>query len=417
MDILEAKQLVIHAGKKLVEAGLIARTWGNVSCRVSDDSFVITPSGRDYESLTPDEIVEVAISDLAWSGDVKPSSEKGIHAAAYKLRPQCGFVIHTHQINASAVCVLSGGIDSLTGRSAEIIGGCVPLASYGLPGTGKLRKGVSAAIAGCESKAILMAHHGAVCIGDDYDDAFAVAAELETVCKKFVLGKAEQAFGAAVDTFEAAAHLVASSVKKPCYEAPGFRGGVRYDSERTGDGFDLIPHGGGERITVTGADRATLTEDYAGKYGNILIAELYDGVYASRPDINYIIHSDSLVLDEVSRMMIKLRPRLDDFAQLVGVNVRTVEAAFPYKKPGDGKKYVRAMKGRNALLLFNGGAICAAGDKSDAEAVEMVLEKEAKAEVAARVAGIKGGYISRFDARLMRIIYKLKYSKQKDAGK
>ncbi len=40
MTINEAKELVIKAGLKLVESGLIARTWGgNVSCRIDDSSF------------------------------------------------------------------------------------------------------------------------------------------------------------------------------------------------------------------------------------------------------------------------------------------------------------------------------------------------------------------------------------------
>ena len=49
MDILEAKRIVVEAGKQLVATGLIARTWGNVSSKVSDTQFVITPSGRAYE--------------------------------------------------------------------------------------------------------------------------------------------------------------------------------------------------------------------------------------------------------------------------------------------------------------------------------------------------------------------------------
>ena len=56
MDILQAKEIVIAAGKKLVETGLIARTWGNVSCRIDQNYFAITPSGRDYLSLTPEDI-------------------------------------------------------------------------------------------------------------------------------------------------------------------------------------------------------------------------------------------------------------------------------------------------------------------------------------------------------------------------
>ena len=81
MEILKAKQDVIDAGKKLVEYGLIARTWGNVSCRISETQFVITPSGKPYDGLTPDDIVVVNIDDYSYEGDIKPSSEKGIHAA------------------------------------------------------------------------------------------------------------------------------------------------------------------------------------------------------------------------------------------------------------------------------------------------------------------------------------------------
>ncbi len=97
MNEREAKENVVNAGKRLVKSGLIARTWGNVSCRISDNYFVITPSGRDYLTLSPEEIVKVSIADLSYRGDIKPSSEKGIHAEIYKHNPKINFVIHTHQ--------------------------------------------------------------------------------------------------------------------------------------------------------------------------------------------------------------------------------------------------------------------------------------------------------------------------------
>ena len=122
MDIQQAKELVIRAGKEVVASGLIARTWGNISCRVSDTQFVITPSGRAYEDLTPDEIVLVNIADLSYDGDIKPSSEKGIHAEAYKLRPEVNFVIHTHQMLASVISALGFDINSVEATSAEIVG-------------------------------------------------------------------------------------------------------------------------------------------------------------------------------------------------------------------------------------------------------------------------------------------------------
>ncbi|MEL7657975.1 MAG: class II aldolase/adducin family protein, partial [Bacillota bacterium] len=103
MERIEAKNLVIKAGLELMNSGLIARTWGNVSCRIDETTFAITPSGREYQTLTPDDIVEVKIEDLSHTGNIKPSSEKGIHAAVYQIHPEMNFVIHTHQENASAM--------------------------------------------------------------------------------------------------------------------------------------------------------------------------------------------------------------------------------------------------------------------------------------------------------------------------
>lgn len=168
----EARRLVIQAGLDLINKQLIARTWGNISARISDNAFVITPSGRAYETLAPEDLVVVSVADLSYAGDIKPSSEKGIHAAAYALRPDVNFVIHTHQFYASAVCA--------EGEDTEQ----APCAGYGLPGTGKLKKAVAAAIeANPDKKAFLMARHGAVVLGASYEDAFREADELETYCK------------------------------------------------------------------------------------------------------------------------------------------------------------------------------------------------------------------------------------------
>jgi len=88
----EAARLVLAAGIQLLDRGLIARTWGNISARLSESEFLITPSGRAYETLTPEELVAVKIADCSWEGDVKPSSEKGVHAALYALRPEVDFI-------------------------------------------------------------------------------------------------------------------------------------------------------------------------------------------------------------------------------------------------------------------------------------------------------------------------------------
>ncbi len=186
MDLQAAREIVCQAGLKLAGEGLVARTWGNISCRVDEDSFVITPSGRNYEDLRPEDIVQVQIDDLAWSGGVKPSSEKGLHAEVYKLAPSAGAVIHTHQQNASAVAAARREIPLDNEEMERIIGPVVPCAGYGLPGTKKLKTASAAALKESGSKAALMANHGAVCFGGDMDEAFLVAMTLEKACARFV---------------------------------------------------------------------------------------------------------------------------------------------------------------------------------------------------------------------------------------
>ena len=401
MDIMTAKETVITAGKRLVESGLIARTWGNVSCRVDDNSFVITPSGRSYETLTPDEIVLVKIDDLSYDGDVKPSSEKGIHAQAYKLRPEINFVIHTHQMNASAISFLGSDINCVPAESRDIIGSDIPVASYGLPGTGKLKKGVTEALERSNSKAAIMAHHGAVCLGVDYEDAFKVASELEKVCEGYLKNTFYNAMGKTAQTVEEIAdYFAAINVRQEEY--------AQYDpytSEREGETMNMYDEDG----NVTRINLLTGENISGGDYPETM--ELHREVYRRRKDVNSVIHSKKPEIVAVSKIGKTMKPLLDDFAQLIGITVRGAEYD-PGNTVKSAKKVVRKLRGRNAVLLSGNGALCAAGDKSDAEAVEMVLEKDARAQISADlIGGAKA--INPVESLLMRVVYTTKYSKQK----
>lgn len=402
MELMKAKELVVEAGKKLVESGLIARTWGNVSCRVNDKQFVITPSGRAYETLTPEEIVLVNIEDLSYDGSIKPSSEKGIHAEAYKLRPNVNFVIHTHQVNASIVSPLGFDINDVSVDSAKIIGDNVPMAAYGLPGTGKLRKGVTAAIKRSSSKAVIMAHHGALCMGDDYDDAFAVASELEKVCARHVSERYRQLTDKVVTNLCEINEYVLSNLDKKGADMPKIKA---YDSERDGSIMNL---------TAKDDDRTFRVDIETGKLVGgeefPIEAEMHRAVYEKRDDINYIIHSKDEDIMAVSKLGKTMKPFLDDFAQLCGATVKS--AAFNKNETiKSSKKVVKALKGRSAVLLKDNGALCCSGSLSDAQAVEMVMDKGCKTFLGSALFG-GGKAINPVETRLMRFIYLTKYSKQ-----
>ena len=78
----EARRLVAEAGRILLGEHLVARTWGNISARISEDEIIVTPSGRAYDTLKEEDLVKVNVHDLSYVGTMTPTSEKGMHADA-----------------------------------------------------------------------------------------------------------------------------------------------------------------------------------------------------------------------------------------------------------------------------------------------------------------------------------------------
>ncbi|MDR1928219.1 MAG: class II aldolase/adducin family protein [Oscillospiraceae bacterium] len=409
MDILQAKLAVIAAGKRLLETGLIARTWGNVSCRVNETQFVITPSGRAYENLTPEEIVLVSAADLSYEGGIKPSSEKGIHAQAYLLRPEVNFVVHTHQHNASIVSVMGREISGVNAKQAALLGTTIPLAGYGLPGTGKLRKGVTAALRQHPgSKAILMAHHGALCMGKDAEEAFQVADTLEQACAKFLSQKLLEVTGEIAETVSGIHKLLAAkrAQRQRRISAPPLQACTSF---RSGDAaFCITPGDKGETLDVSLKSGKVLNG--AEEYPEAL--ELHRAIYLKDKKTNAIIHSKKADILHASASGAKrLKPFLDDFAQIAGVNLRLAQFD-PANQLESANAAQKLLRRRSALLLADNGALCTGKDLEEARAVELVTEKNCAVSLSADLFK-QVRAIGAIDAALMRLIYVKKYSKQK----
>lgn len=182
MDEKSLFEQVAETGRLLLEKRLVARTWGNFSARLDETHFVITPSGLGYEQMNASDMVRFCLTDETWEGTRKPSSEKGIHAAAYRLFPEVGFVIHTHQAYATALGLTEPGQLELTETERTALGG-VAWAEYGLPGTKKLKNAVNAALQ-TGAHTVLMRHHGALICGRDRSDALRRSTLLEAVCRR-----------------------------------------------------------------------------------------------------------------------------------------------------------------------------------------------------------------------------------------
>lgn len=193
MDELQTRQLVADAGRRLFAEGLAARTWGNISCRMDEAQCIITPSGLGYDRTTAEDTVVLNIADGTWRGTRNPSSERGVHLAAYRIFPDARFVIHTHQDYASALGLAGWEAIALTGAERARLGG-LACAAYGLPGTKTLTDNVAAELSG-GAHTVLMAHHGALIVARDAEEAFGRANALESMAKAVCMGQPGKAEG------------------------------------------------------------------------------------------------------------------------------------------------------------------------------------------------------------------------------
>ncbi|MFI3228902.1 MAG: class II aldolase/adducin family protein [Bacillota bacterium] len=181
----EVRQAVKDAGIKLLDSGLTQGTWGNISIRLDKDHMVVTPSGLDYIALKPEDMIVVDINTLEYTSDIKPTSEKKIHAAIYRSRPDINAVIHSHPQCCSSVAATRTELPVMSEEMQQKVGGCVRVGGYGLPGTKKLTIATVDAL-GTDRNACLMANHGMCACATSIEEAFDVCRIVEECSVKFV---------------------------------------------------------------------------------------------------------------------------------------------------------------------------------------------------------------------------------------
>lgn len=326
MDINVAKQLVAETGRILVEKGLVARTWGNISARIDETKFAISPSGLGYENMQESDVPIYDYQTETYEGSRKPSSEKKVHASAFKLFPEVNFVVHTHQDYATAIGLVGTQNLQMTPEEKELLGN-IEIAKYGFPGTDTLKKNVEEAMKK-GSKVILMIHHGVVILGEDREDAIKKAEVLEAVCKRTV-DEAIKKTTLAVTKKE-----LSKEMKAAC------------------------------------KDMVVVTND------NILYAAANGGI----------------------------KSQLDDIAMMIGYNLRSVE--------NDDALILKALNKADAILVKGVGCLILTENPEDSEALAMLASKAAMSKRYTD-SQKKKIQLSPLDCKLMNLVYKKKYSKQK----
>jgi L-fuculose-phosphate aldolase len=175
----ELRRQVAATALSLLTTGLVVNTSGNVSVRLGDQ-VIITPSGKDYNSLTIDDICVVSIAGDWVDGESLPSSETPLHLAVYRSDPEIQAIVHTHSVHATAVSTLVDRLPAIHYQMVDL-GGQIPVAPYATFGSIKLAESVVTTLPG--HNAVLMKNHGSLTVATTLEKALARTITLEWCCE------------------------------------------------------------------------------------------------------------------------------------------------------------------------------------------------------------------------------------------
>jgi L-fuculose-phosphate aldolase len=161
--------------------GINQGTAGNLSVR-HGDGFLITPSSLPYDTMQPEDIVE-----MGWDGTYvgrRPSSEWRFHRDILKARADVQVVLHCHSAYATSVACHHRTIPAFHYMVGVMGGNTLRCARYATFGTQELS---DAAIEALEGRmACLLGQHGQIALGKSLDHALWMAVEVETLARMYL---------------------------------------------------------------------------------------------------------------------------------------------------------------------------------------------------------------------------------------
>ncbi len=172
LEGLELRKEIIEIAQRCEAMDLVMYSQGNFSARLpGTDRILITPSGRPYTNMQPEDIVTVDLFGQKIDGIYEPSSETPIHTLAYQLYPWVGGCAHVEPPYLNAVYAVNREVPNIVGNFVYLFEG------KGLA-VGPSAKSGSAGFAEMTLKAmgdrfgVVWRHHGLFCIGRDLREAF-----------------------------------------------------------------------------------------------------------------------------------------------------------------------------------------------------------------------------------------------------
>ena len=168
-SIYTIKKDIVEICRRVYERGYVAANDGNVSAKLDDDNYVMTPTGMSKGFLQTSDLVVVDAEGNQTGGTRKPSSEAKMHLTIYKTRPDIRAIVHAHPPTATGFAVAKIPLTQCVLPEVIVSVGSVPIAEYATPGTQALGDVVSKYLK--DYDALLLENHGAITAGHSVENA------------------------------------------------------------------------------------------------------------------------------------------------------------------------------------------------------------------------------------------------------
>lgn len=178
---IKYKSQICEIGKRIYEKGFVAANDGNISIRISDNEFLITPTGVSKGFMKPEMILKVDRLGNVLEGSLKPTSEMKMHLLVYKDRPDVQAVVHVHPPYATAFAIAGIPLNQAIMPESVVYLGTIPLAEYGRPSTEEIPDAVKKYVQ--QHQGVLLENHGALTWGNSLEHAYYLMESLEFSAK------------------------------------------------------------------------------------------------------------------------------------------------------------------------------------------------------------------------------------------
>lgn len=183
MNTQELKEQICDVCHKMWQLGWVAANDGNVSVKLDDGTYWITPSGVSKSFITPDKLIRVdgKMNKLEGPAQYVPSSEMKMHMRCYQERDDVHAVVHAHPPTATGYAVANKPLDQYSMIETVICLGSVPVTPYGTPSTYEVPEAIAPYLK--DHDALLLQNHGALTVGCDLITAYYRMETLELFAK------------------------------------------------------------------------------------------------------------------------------------------------------------------------------------------------------------------------------------------